>query len=122
MNSNLMALSQLKSAAHGSSALSAVVAEAFGYRRDQMATDAGADKNWVGPSGGDFVELPDFTTSLDAACQLRSALGESTKVSFSWEKEQATAKVADGPYVVASTPELAICMAAIHYQMRRQQV
>ncbi|AYC99591.1 hypothetical protein [Neorhizobium sp. NCHU2750] len=122
MNSNLMALSQLRSASRGSSALSAAVAEALGYRKDQMAIDAGAKKNWVAPSGGDFVELPHFTTSLDAVCSLRTVLGESTTISFSWEKSQATAKIADGPFIVASTPELAICMAAVHYQMRRQQI
>lgn len=100
------------------------IAETIGWRR-VVRQDADANGRpisrgvWYGPDSDKPGTIPRYTSDLDAAQSLISAVSPDSTGGCSWESGTASARVDDGPIIPASTPALALCAVAmrlVYYQ------
>lgn len=94
--------------------LDALIARILGYERTEVLDGANGRKVlWFHPKRGGAVRIPRYTGNIDAAQQLTQTIVPGCSAGFTWGIAYATAKINDGPPVVASTPALALCIAAL---------
>ena len=89
------------------------ISHALGYRRDQAAEVDASAQAWLTPSGEKVASIPFFTRSLDNAYRLASVAAPSDDWGCGWETGLASAKLGDDMPCEASTPAIALCMAAL---------
>lgn len=70
--------------------------------------------------GGPVVALssvPLFTRFIADAMKLVEQVAPGVGGGFSWEPGMASAKIGDGPYIQASSPPIALCLAALRHRV-----
>ncbi|MBP2233695.1 hypothetical protein J2Z31_000185 [Sinorhizobium kostiense] len=112
-------LPELEKATGPSRILDAAIGRLVGYKRKveyRKSNRTGGTVRrvfWIVPSGDDFVRMPHFTDSLDAAVELASIIVADRLRGVSWVNGTATACIDDGAYYHGATPALAICIAVL---------
>ena len=108
-------LRELEAAERSDRLLDAKLAAVFGYRRIRSASEEETGKpRWVAPTGEEVTMIPFYTTSIDEALTLLQWGVASEDWGVSWEEGIASAQIASEPPCQASTPALALCMAAVN--------
>ncbi|MFK4770531.1 hypothetical protein [Rhizobium sp. ZW T2_16] len=109
---------QLKDEKWPSRKLDTDIAAFFGFKR---ASSAQYPKfSWHHPNGT-TNPLPKFTYSMQDAYELLLLAAPGCVGACSWEEGQATARVENGPFCMAATPAMAICIAALVELRRNHQ-
>lgn len=87
-----------------------------GYRRE-----IGDDRRvlWFDANGTDPVRIPLYTSSVDHARDFAKALVPGHVGGCSWERGVGSARVDDGPFIQASSAEIALCIAALLARSKR---
>lgn len=67
------------------------------------------EEYWTSPSQVDFLALPKFTESLDAAFELMMQTASSDDGGLSWEPQAGSARLSGDRYMQAALPSLALC-------------
>lgn len=96
--------------------LDIALSEVMGYERHVKADNSGEKKKvvWLySVNGEESSSLPYFTAKLDAARLLAQALVPGCTGGFTWSPRNATARINDGPIFSATTPSIAVCVAAL---------
>ncbi len=116
---------QLQHAKEPSNELDISIGIVMGYKRHVKTVDKadGGEKErkvvWLYPNNGNESSLPAFTAKLDDAYFLAQSLVPGCVGGVSWDSRGGTARIDDGPYFTATTPALALCIAALsvkHFQ------
>jgi len=116
---------QLQHAKEPSKELDISIGIVMGYKRHVKTVereDSGQKERkvvWLYPNNGDESSLPAFTAKLDDAYFLAQSLVPGCVGGVSWDSRGGTARIDDGPYFTATTPALALCIAALsvkHFQ------
>ena len=68
---------------------------------------------WTSPSQVDFLNLPKFTASIDAAFDLFKQTSPAYPGGLSWEAQSASARLADDRFMQAESPALALCASVV---------
>lgn len=63
------------------------------------------------------VALPAYTSDLQEAHNLAHQIAPNHTGGCSWDAGLSHATVNDGPTYTAATPELALCMTALHFKL-----
>lgn len=90
----------------------------MGYKRQvTMERGKGGTKErkvvWLYPAEGGESRIPYFTGKITAARLLAQTLVPGCIGGFTWGPRNSTARINDGPIFSASTPALALCVAAL---------
>lgn len=93
------------------------IAMFVGYRREFNEKDRRV--LWFDPNGTDPVRIPPYTSSLDHAREFANAVFPGHMAGCSWEPGTGSARIDDGPYVQASSAEIALCIAALIAKNKR---
>jgi hypothetical protein len=115
---------QLQHAKEPSKELDISIGIVMGYKR-RVKTDKenGSEQErkvvWLYPNNGDESSLPAFTAAIDDAYLLAQSLAPGCVGGVSWDTQGGTAKIDDGPYFTASTPALALCIAALSVKLQK---
>ncbi|MDX0498674.1 hypothetical protein CN074_21580 [Sinorhizobium medicae] len=118
-------IARLESAEMGERAMDAAIGRLLGWRKKveyvKRSDDGAAVKRtlWVVPAGNETGIVPQFTTSIDAAMLLVNEMAADGAGGVSWANGKGTAIIGDGPYCVAATPALALCIAALRAKKAR---
>ena len=110
---------QLQHAKEPSRELDISIGIVMGYKRHVKTVPAseGAERQrkvvWLYPADGDEGRLPFFTAKIDDAYLLAQALVPGCVGGVSWDHRGGSAKIDDGPYFTASSPAIALCIAAL---------
>jgi hypothetical protein len=116
---------QLQHAKEPSRDLDISIGIVMGYKRHVKTVTTGDDGQqarevvWLYPSNGEESSMPAFTGKIDDAYFLAQSLVPGCVGGVSWDSRGGTARIDDGPYFTATTPALALCIAALsvkHYQ------
>ncbi|OBZ96632.1 hypothetical protein ADU59_02445 [Pararhizobium polonicum] len=116
---------QLQHAKEPSKELDISIGIVMGYKRHVKTVEKedGSQKErkvvWLYPNNGNESSLPAFTAKLDDAYFLAQSLVPGCVGGVSWDSRGGTARIDDGPYFTATTPALALCIAALsvkHFQ------
>lgn len=112
----------LKSAKTPSRNLDVAVATATGWRIGVGRSDQGrSTKVWVSPTSQKVDRVPFYTSDLQHALDLVRSIAPDQKSGCSWEENgTGNAKIGNGPFFQASTPAIALCIAALDWVMREQ--
>lgn len=116
-------ISNLEKAAEGGRAFDVEIGLLMGWRRkvEHVKTDEHGEPErrifWIVPSGKDPGTVPHYSTSLDAALLLARTVSPGHSGGVSWVDGKGTAIINDGPYCVAATPALALCVAALRAKL-----
>ena len=94
------------------------IAMLSGYRRE--INEADRRVLWFDPKGTDPVRIPPYTASVDHAREFAEFVAPDHVGGCSWERGMGSAKLNSGPYIEASTPALALCLAAVNELIQRQ--
>ncbi len=95
------------------------IAEALGWERkadvvrDAATGDERKNLYWLRPSDREPALPPHYTSNLQHAYELLQIVSPSLEGGFSWESGKGGAKLDEGDYVEAATPQLAICLTAL---------
>lgn len=94
------------------------IAELFGFNQSLQERSSNEDGavsrlSWVLPAGGDAATPPPYTGSLDHAYKLAQKIAPRQIDGCSWENGMGSARVNDGLYYQAASPEIALCLAAL---------
>lgn len=93
------------------------IAMFVGYRREIDEKDRRV--LWFDPNGTDPVRIPPYTSSLDHARDFANTVLPGHVAGCSWERGMGSARIDDGPYVQASSAEIALCIAALIAKNKR---
>lgn len=94
------------------------IGQLIGYTRSlKVDSDPAAGKQagmalWKS-ANGDEGRMPYFTTLIHDAHLLVQTLLPNSIGGASWDETGGAARIADGPYVAAANPAIAICIAAL---------
>lgn len=111
---------QLENATEGFRELDMEVAKIIGWRRSTRAiTDATTNASkieaiWINPSSDQPGRVPRYTTNIHSAFELTKQILPSCVGAVKWEGNRGSAWIdSKGEPVVAATPALALCAAAL---------
>lgn len=109
---------QLQHAKEPSRELDISIGIVMGYKRHVKTTSKGEDGEkrkvvWLYPADGDEGRLPTFTAKIDDAYILAQSLVPGCVGGVSWDHRGGSARIDDGPYFTASSPAIALCIAAL---------
>lgn len=110
-------VSLLRSAETPSRALDQTVAQVLGWNAhvteeyDEVAGIIKRQTIWIDPQGREAPRAPFYTSSLHTLYKLAATLA--SRGGVSWENGMGTAKLGEGPYIEAQTPEIALCIAIL---------
>lgn len=119
-------IERLENASKPELAFDGEIATLLGWRRkvEYVKSDSqGEDVKrafWVVPSGDNPGTVPLFTTSLDAAIELMNTIAPSDQWGVSDGEGGGAATIDSGPYCLAATPAMALCIAALKTNLIRQ--
>lgn len=110
----------LQTAENPARSLDVAIGTAIGWRKSVRKTpdSAGQVKDvtvWIMPDSDDFGKMPLYTSNLQHAFELMEHIAPSSVGGCSWEVGIGTARIDDGPYFQACNPQIALCLAALHY-------
>jgi hypothetical protein len=120
-------MERLLAAKEPSRELDEAIAEVLGWKRltdgaDTLSTQhLGTSVVWLGPSGDDTDHIPCYTSSLATAMELAFHIAPSSRGGFSWENGRASARIDDGAYFQAASPEIALCLAALDRKLEAER-
>ncbi|SMF66036.1 hypothetical protein SAMN02982989_3435 [Xaviernesmea oryzae] len=99
------------------------IAELIGWTvREEVKDDGTRQHVWSNPSGED-ARVPRFTTNLQAAYELSMQLAPGQAIAVSWGPSSGSAVIDDqSNRVDATTPELALCIAALRHYAKNQRI
>ncbi|EHK77681.1 hypothetical protein SM0020_12175 [Sinorhizobium meliloti CCNWSX0020] len=116
-------ISRLESLPEASRPVDGHIAVLVGFEKrtvdviDPKTGDRRTHVQWVSPSGECPATVPSYTADIDAAFQLAQALAPGVAGGCSWTPEGGTALIEGAEACEASTPAIALCMAAIKFKM-----
>jgi len=117
-------VTQLKEAKSGSRPLDVQIALAVGWRRKvEPANNQKAGEKpktlWLLPNTNEVGRVPNYTTDLHHAFELANQLLPAHVGACSWEPGMGSAKIGlENEPVQASSPMLAVCIAALELYVR----
>jgi len=97
----------LRTSQEPSRELDAQIAEFVGFKK----VEQGSKVIWLAPWGTEPTKIPYYSRSIDQALQLAQERFPSDMCAFSWEPNNASAKLGKNEFVTAANPALAICLA-----------
>lgn len=108
----------LETAKKANRKLDEAIAIIAGYTRvyERVSSNDGQQDNrvlWIPPGRTKGVPLPGFTNSIDIARHFVEIIQPKCLAACSWHRVGAKAQIDDGPVCRASTPALALCLAAV---------
>ncbi|SFB59615.1 hypothetical protein SAMN03159496_05564 [Rhizobium sp. NFR07] len=109
----------LKSATNPARSLDGAVAEAIGWsrqvekRRDSESGETIKTTIWFMADGRKAAKLPYYTANMQHAFDLAQQFAPDNFGGCSWEDGKGSARLNDGPYVQAATPQIALCIAVL---------
>lgn len=83
-----------------------------GYRRE--VDDKERRVLWFDPKGKDPVRIPPYTASLDHAREFAEFVRPGHVGGCSWDGKSGHARIDPDQYFSAPSPEIALCLAALH--------
>jgi hypothetical protein len=119
-------IERLESADRADRVFDGAIGTILGWRRkvENVSNDSSGETRkrvlWVVPSTNDTGTVPHFTTSLDAAIELMETIARSDTWGVSFADGMGTALIGSGPYCVAPTPPMALCIAALRTKLMRE--
>jgi hypothetical protein len=94
------------------------IAMLAGYRREIDEKERRV--LWFDSNGSDPVRIPPYTSSIDNARDFARFLVPGYVGGCSWELGLGSARINNGPYIEAVSPEIALCIAALHANIKRE--
>lgn len=107
----------LRAAETPSRALDQTVAHALGWsahvieKHDELTGITKRQTVWADQHGREAPRAPFYTSSLHTLYKLAATLA--SRGGVSWEDGMGTARLGEGPYIQAQTPEIALCIAIL---------
>lgn len=112
-------ITQLQATPIGSRKLDANIAQVLGWRLQSdivvnPTTGEHTRRNmWFKPKSNEVAPVPFYTTNLSVAQNLAIQIAPGQKSGCAWEPGKASARIGNGPYIEASKPAIALCIAAL---------
>lgn len=111
-------IKDLKRASAPSRSLDRAIAELVGWKRTVLSeNDQNPGKTntvWLAPKDGAPANVPFYTSNLEDAFRLAQMVAPSHVGGCAWEDGMGSAQIGeDGPKVEASSPTIALCIAAL---------
>jgi hypothetical protein len=94
------------------------IAMLAGYRREIDEKERRV--LWFDAKGADPVRIPPYTSSIDHAREFAQLIVPGYVGGYSWEPGMGSARINDGPYIEAVSPEIALCIAALQANLNRE--
>ncbi len=118
---------ELENASAGQRSFDAAIGLLLGWTRkvEHLKTDGGGEAArkvlWIAPLSDEPGNVPHFSTSIEAALLFARTISPNHVGGVSWDEDgRGTAIIEGGPYCVAASPALALCIAALKAKILKE--
>jgi hypothetical protein len=117
-------ITQLQTTHAGSRKLDSNMAFVLGWKlQSDTIVDPETGKHskrhlWFKPNSREVAPVPFWTTNLTDAFNLAFEAAPTAHIGFSWEPDMGSAKIGDGPYFQAASPQIALCLATLDHKRK----